>query len=104
RPCSSPLPAPHSFPTRRASDLLHRSDSPLAGAVTRSGRDQPVATGAPGLGGPSGSPGGTVQSPPLVKMRMSASCAAARLGISSRSEEHTSELQSRENLVCRLLL
>src|SRR5690606_41266489 len=25
-------------------------------------------------------------------------------GISSRSEEHTSELQSRENLVCRLLL
>src|SRR5690606_40483643 len=29
--------------------------------------------------------------------------ALARLGI-SRSEEHTSELQSRENLVCRLLL
>src|SRR5690606_41713948 len=28
---------------------------------------------------------------------------ALRLG-SSRSEEHTSELQSRENLVCRLLL
>src|SRR5436309_4208567 len=26
------------------------------------------------------------------------------LAISSRSEEHTSELQSRENLVCRLLL
>src|SRR5690606_41005248 len=26
------------------------------------------------------------------------------LGDSSRSEEHTSELQSRENLVCRLLL
>src|SRR5690606_41587924 len=25
-------------------------------------------------------------------------------GIASRSEEHTSELQSRENLVCRLLL
>src|SRR5690606_41875166 len=28
----------------------------------------------------------------------------ARLGIPHRSEEHTSELQSRENLVCRLLL
>src|SRR5690606_40006484 len=27
-----------------------------------------------------------------------------RLGIEIRSEEHTSELQSRENLVCRLLL
>src|SRR5690606_41872083 len=25
-------------------------------------------------------------------------------GVASRSEEHTSELQSRENLVCRLLL
>src|SRR6266511_3029738 len=28
----------------------------------------------------------------------------ARIGIGPRSEEHTSELQSRENLVCRLLL
>src|SRR5690606_40734051 len=28
----------------------------------------------------------------------------ARLGLVVRSEEHTSELQSRENLVCRLLL
>src|SRR5690606_41062288 len=27
-----------------------------------------------------------------------------RCGADSRSEEHTSELQSRENLVCRLLL
>src|SRR5690606_41891910 len=27
-----------------------------------------------------------------------------RIGLLSRSEEHTSELQSRENLVCRLLL
>src|SRR5690606_41840629 len=30
--------------------------------------------------------------------------AAARAIANSRSEEHTSELQSRENLVCRLLL
>src|SRR5690606_41321397 len=30
--------------------------------------------------------------------------APARRGGGSRSEEHTSELQSRENLVCRLLL
>src|SRR5690606_42055883 len=28
----------------------------------------------------------------------------AELGVAARSEEHTSELQSRENLVCRLLL
>src|SRR5690606_39962228 len=30
--------------------------------------------------------------------------AALPLGVDHRSEEHTSELQSRENLVCRLLL
>src|SRR5690606_41762935 len=30
--------------------------------------------------------------------------AAGRLASAERSEEHTSELQSRENLVCRLLL
>src|SRR5690606_39744288 len=33
-----------------------------------------------------------------------ASLAGLNLGGGSRSEEHTSELQSRENLVCRLLL
>src|SRR5207302_3595592 len=43
--------------------------------------------------------------PPLVPP----GCRLARWGsagdrISARSEEHTSELQSRENLVCRLLL
>src|SRR5690606_42015435 len=30
--------------------------------------------------------------------------ATADIALSNRSEEHTSELQSRENLVCRLLL
>src|SRR5690606_29025520 len=30
--------------------------------------------------------------------------AMVRIGVEARSEEHTSELQSRENLVCRLLL
>src|SRR5690606_40296510 len=29
---------------------------------------------------------------------------SVRAGLQARSEEHTSELQSRENLVCRLLL
>src|SRR5690606_40719799 len=38
--------------------------------------------------------------------RMMAMCAAFgdEPGVNLRSEEHTSELQSRENLVCRLLL
>src|SRR3712207_7472988 len=34
----------------------------------------------------------------------SASSASAALGCGARSEEHTSELQSRQYLVCRLLL
>src|SRR2546430_13651526 len=33
-----------------------------------------------------------------------AGCAAASIACSARSEEHTSELQSQSNLVCRLLL
>src|SRR5256886_10103227 len=36
--------------------------------------------------------------------RADAAVAAARLAVSERSEEHTSELQSQSNLVCRLLL
>src|SRR5690606_40747970 len=36
--------------------------------------------------------------------RMSALCGLDLQGPDKRSEEHTSELQSRENLVCRLLL
>src|SRR5690606_39398614 len=44
---------------------------------------------------------------PFLKTQANAICAnvcSLRLAISLRSEEHTSELQSRENLVCRLLL
>src|SRR5258707_1970003 len=36
--------------------------------------------------------------------RSSARCCAPRCPAGSRSEEHTSELQSRQYLVCRLLL
>src|SRR5690606_41623355 len=46
----------------------------------------------------------------LRARRMTARCHSSSSGssssaaVASRSEEHTSELQSRENLVCRLLL
>src|SRR5690606_42136663 len=40
----------------------------------------------------------------VVALRLRASASSARGGPDLRSEEHTSELQSRENLVCRLLL
>src|SRR5690606_40609819 len=39
-----------------------------------------------------------------VSLRIPALNFVTLLGPSGRSEEHTSELQSRENLVCRLLL
>src|SRR5256885_5188821 len=47
-----------------------------------------------------------VSSPTLLSLRSrsAAYCLAARLEPSARSEEHTSELQSPCNLVCRLLL
>src|SRR5690606_40114200 len=88
-PRRGPPLALHSVPTRRSSDLGHargagRLTPHGAGslgegrrALSRSDRDQDRLAGA--------------QSP-------DAALAPAR------SEEHTSELQSRENLVCRLLL
>src|SRR5690606_40987926 len=75
-----------SFPTRRSSDLHSVGASPSV----RLGRaDNSGAAGGHSHPGrvllPDGVAGSIVGAPP-------------------RSEEHTSELQSRENLVCRLLL
>src|SRR5690606_39832501 len=57
------------------------------------------------------SPSSTINSSadgrPIVRAKLAVGLSAASCGSfprSSRSEEHTSELQSRENLVCRLLL
>src|SRR5690606_41454845 len=74
----------HSFPTRRSSDLDGTARKPV-----------PVA-----------------QITPLVDsfarhalLQQRDECVAIEHALSiGRSEEHTSELQSRENLVCRLLL
>src|SRR5690606_39574917 len=48
----------------------------------------------------------TVSGPQWVRKEISAAwlCAVPAKSSAPRSEEHTSELQSRENLVCRLLL
>src|SRR5690606_41132651 len=84
-----------SFPTRRSSDLLASSAPSGWMAITRITWVCPrrissacrVATSQMRI----------VRSAlPLSK------CAPS--GLKTRSEEHTSELQSRENLVCRLLL
>src|SRR5690606_40855115 len=75
----------HSFPTRRSSDL--------------------GAFGEEGVGGvqverAAGNADGTVGADPDVVTDRD----GRRPARIERSEEHTSELQSRENLVCRLLL
>src|SRR5436309_14798652 len=78
----------HSFPTRRSSDLLALHNAPsmvqVAGETRTRGAEVRAAYAA-------FVPGVTLS-------------AGATRQYTSRSEEHTSELQSRENLVCRLLL
>src|SRR5690606_41815789 len=83
----------HSFPTRRSSDLLGvfaQTAVPLAAlAVQRhpvAVVDKVLVEGA----APGGHHLGDIGRTALASL--------------DRSEEHTSELQSRENLVCRLLL
>src|SRR5690606_41747317 len=77
----------HSFPTRRSSDLARWLLNPdkieeMVSAVVEA-----------------------VKKPVTVKMRIGwDSKHIYAVENAKRSEEHTSELQSRENLVCRLLL
>src|SRR5690606_4173320 len=69
---------------------VHGSDSPSCGSCARS-RTEP-ATARPSA------------SRPIPAYLLITRCSWSRSTIGPRSEEHTSELQSRENLVCRLLL
>src|SRR3712207_7861437 len=55
--------------------------------------DQARALNHPRMGSPKGSSGGCLEDETFVVV-----------GFANRSEEHTSELQSRQYLVCRLLL
>src|SRR2546430_9315171 len=64
--------------------------SPSAGAASPSAVSAPSSASAPSAAAPASSP-----------VPAAASLAACR---ALRSEEHTSELQSQSNLVCRLLL
>src|SRR5690606_42062610 len=94
----------HPFPTRRSSDLSHailiriRAHPLASGSRTRCGK---IHAGAVmGVGEHAGRTTGLVNSAASIS-GASAGRATCRI---VRSEEHTSELQSRENLVCRLLL
>src|SRR5690606_40538847 len=89
----------HSFPTRRSSDLM-----PLPFDVEERGARQRI--GHPMLRvGRAQVLEGRVERCGLVGRRVvTQAVERTRKGPLARSEEHTSELQSRENLVCRLLL
>src|SRR5690606_41597466 len=98
-PSSNRVPRP--FPTRRSSDLgLHRRD---AGLEAR-GRAQ--AGRADRENRPGRAQGGALEFPLLWRQGQGLVPQLPLLHEvrEGRSEEHTSELQSRENLVCRLLL
>src|SRR5690606_41673039 len=92
----------HSFPTRRSSDLI--------GAAARSKKGDLLFGGTHGI--TAFYPGEITRSDFRPKMIFSEvrihnkalSPQEGMLASHIRSEEHTSELQSRENLVCRLLL
>src|SRR5690606_42082786 len=85
-----------SFPTRRSSDL--RSTAPRSvpgrGATAKSAR---------AITSSARSQVGRLRAASAPRMRV-ISTSSPKVASVSRSEEHTSELQSRENLVCRLLL
>src|SRR5690606_40178566 len=87
-PCSTPLPYTTLFRSQRRAAIVASVSG--SGPAPTTGRD---ATNA----GISVRP--TVRTAGADRSYLNGSAAP-----SSRSEEHTSELQSRENLVCRLLL
>src|SRR5947209_10806533 len=78
----------HSFPTRRSSDLAIRSRC----TPTRSTKRWRCRLTSP------------LASPATRSCSCNRKAAPTASSIPGRSEEHTSELQSRQYLVCRLLL
>src|SRR5690606_41532965 len=94
----------HSFPTRRSSDLIAGAWVEL---MNRLSYDEFLAHGGDWGGVVTTVLGGLF---PERVIGIHSTLAQAPTGLSTdgltdqRSEEHTSELQSRENLVCRLLL
>src|SRR5690606_42038713 len=86
----------HSFPTRRSSDLHLLF-------ARANGTEQSADPGCrlkPAAGGQKRQVTGTERRPREDHLQLE----KASFQPVQRSEEHTSELQSRENLVCRLLL
>src|SRR5690606_40337690 len=99
-PAHPPLP---SFPTRRSSDLYRHGAAPdevLPDDVIVLRHGDPILDLHPPGRIVNGHVGLAIEA--RIQIAGRRSYAAANFYL--RSEEHTSELQSRENLVCRLLL
>src|SRR5207302_7701599 len=94
----------HSFPTRRSSDL-GSTRSCCQPRRTRASSTWPSSSASPiSAAWPAPIAASSVKRP---QRRCNAAAGGLRIDVNEvaqRSEEHTSELQSRENLVCRLLL
>src|SRR5690606_39919925 len=86
----------HSFPTRRSSDLRGRWENRCPRYPCRQAAE---TVGRQSRGSGRSCPGSRAR-----PASFAAGQPARRIRQRERSEEHTSELQSRENLVCRLLL
>src|SRR5687767_15684409 len=84
------------FPTRRSSDLHSRGLKSTTWSI-RSRRAAFIA-------GPQGGAQASADGAPLVRTSTELWWLSRRRSSASRSEEHTSELQSLAYLVCRLLL
>src|SRR5207302_10410592 len=94
----------HSFPTRRSSDLRAQSRLPerlaevMAGTIGDDPRTVETIVGNYRAKFPEPEP----EEPEPATAENVRRIGAIEESAAARSEEHTSELQSRENLVCRL--
>src|SRR5207249_7961480 len=100
--CSCPPPALHSFPTRRSSDLPAAATHPESEHRLRLGIlcvvSMTLICGCRGWTHDSAAQDFLRSSSTLQQLTL------RQFPHKERSEEHTSELQSRFDLVCRLLL
>src|SRR5690349_23633823 len=83
-----------SFPTRRSSDLVPRSAQSVSTASRRSAPERSASERSTR----------SIRQPRSEASARRASASEQPSTVNVRSEEHTSELQSRRDLVCRLLL
>src|SRR5690606_42024086 len=101
---TGPSPRSTLFPTRRSSDLARLGPVLAISSASRPPGRAPGSLRREYRGDAGARGGGAVAARADSLGDVSALTREGREDLPGRSEEHTSELQSRENLVCRLLL